>query len=223
MKKLIICVLCLIPLSKSSFSQNNASNDKKFFLSAGYGLAGSFFVRSYQEGAPFPGYIAFFNKNFIGTAQNIAVGLTLNKNYEIKIGLNFQHFTRQISLTDTTNNVIIYVDNTIHHRDYMWFASGDKSFSKEKYQLSCGLGIYYLRPKQEEVELFTGNNSALLNYVERDYNNSRLEEGGIFIEIAYEYKFQPKVNLGIKSQFYYTISAGYAESITLIPYFKILF
>jgi hypothetical protein len=223
MNNKIRCLIILLLLSAQTFSQNTKNNEKRFFLSGGYGLAGSFFVRSYQEWAPSPGYRAFFKKNFIGTAQNIALGVAFKKKYELRVGLNFQHFTRQIELKNTTNNVTIDLDHTIHHRDYMWFGSVDKNFPKGNHIFSFGLGIYYLRPKQEEVELFSGSNSSLFTNIERDYNNSRLEEAGAFIEAAYEYRFQPKVNLGIKTQFYYTISAGYAESITLIPYVKILF
>jgi hypothetical protein len=85
---------------------------------------------------------------------------------------------------------------------------------------NSGLGVYYLRPKQEEISIYY---PSFFENIERNYQNSRLEEGGVFIHFAYEYKFQSKVNLGIKTQFYYTLTAGYAESITLLPYVKIIF
>jgi hypothetical protein len=69
------------------------------------------------------------------------------------------------------------------------------------------------------VEIFPG----FVGDVEPEYKDSHSEEGGAFIEFAYEYKFQPKVNIGVKTQFYYTITAAYAESITLFPYIKLNF
>lgn len=207
----------------SCFSQTKLEKKQpggKFFLSGGYGFAGSFFVRSYEEFAPLATYKVFYKKKFIGVAQNIALGINLKKNYQLKIGLNFQHFTRGIKTKDTLNNVIINLDHTIHHRDYIWFAGVNRNFDIKKHFFSTGLGIYYLRPKQEEVEIYYPSYFA---NIERDYANSNLEEGGVYAEFSYEYKFQPKVNLGIKTQFYYTATAGYAESITLLPYIKINF
>ncbi len=183
-------------------------------------MAGSFFVRSYQEFSPIQRYKTFYKKNFIGVSQNAAIGVNLKRNWEVRFGINFQHFTRRIKSLDTLNNVQIDLSHDIHHRDYMWFGSLAKKLEKKSHLFAFGLGLYYLRPKQQEVEIFYPN---YFGDVERDFKNSRLNEGGAFTELAYEYKFQPKVNIGVKTQFYYTISAGYSESITLFPYIKILF
>ena len=80
--------------------------------------------------------------------------------------------------------------------------------------------VNYLRPKQEEVEIYF---PSYFGNIERSYKNNRLEEGGLYAEFDYKYKFQPKVNLGVKTQFYFTATTGYAESITFFPYIKILF
>lgn len=196
------------------------STRNKIFISAGYGLAGSFFVRSYDESfAPYERYKIFYKKNFIGVAQNIGIGINLKNNYTLKAGLHFQHFTRKIKSADTLNGVIVLFDHTIHHRDYMFFAGINKCFTKNKHIFSPGLGIYYLRPQQEEVEIFYPN---LVTNIERNYKNSHLEEGGVSGELEYEYIFQPKVHLGIRTQFYFTVSTGTAESIALYPCIKIL-
>src|SRR5690606_22417566 len=195
------------------------SNEGKFFITAGYGLAGSFFVRSYHEFAPIPNNKIFQKKNFVGNAQNFAVGYNLKNNWHINVGINFQHSTRRIKSLDTLGNLILRLDHTIHHRDYMWFGSVNKNIERKKNNFLFGMGLYYLRPKQEEVVIYP-------NFVqnrERDFQTSKLEEGGAFIEFAYEYKFQPKVNLGLKSQFYHTITSGEATSVTLFPYIKISF
>lgn len=221
MKKILGSLILLIVLNRN-FAQNQLGENKiskKIFLSAGYGLAGSFFVKSYNEFSPLPGNATFYKKNFIGVSQNIGIGLNIKHNYQIQFGFNFQHFTRHINVQQTLNDVVIYLDHTIHHRDYIWYAGVNKNFEKNKHIFSPGLGVYYLRPKQEEVEIYT----RFFSDIERGYKKYNLEEGGVYAEFAYEYKFQPKVNLGIKTQFYYTATAGYAESITLFPYIKIIF
>lgn len=221
MKRYCLIISILYFSHSSLFAQKNNSHKPKFFISAGYGLAGSFFVRSYEEPpADFTGYKEFTKKNFIGAVQNIAIGLHLKKNIEIKGGLNFQHFTRKIKARDTLSGVIIDLDHTIHHRDYMWFGNFNKNYNKKNHVFSWGLGLYYLRPQQEEVTI---SPPRFFQNRERNQKNSRLNEGGSFLELAYEYKFQPKVNIGVKTQFYYTLSAGYPESITLFPYIKINF
>jgi hypothetical protein len=220
MKKLIFLVIAIVFLVINCIAQNKSRQNSKFFLCAGYGFAGSFFVRSYDEFAPLSYYKTYYNKRFIGVVQNAALGMNLKKNWDIKLGINFQYFTRHIISKDTLNSVQINLDHTIHHRDFMWYGSINKKLDQKKYLLSFGLGLYYLLPKQEEVEIFYPNYFADL---ERDQENSNLREGGTYIEFTYEYKFQPKVNLGIKTQFYYTLSTGEPESVTLFPYVKILF
>lgn len=214
---LITYLLCTIPAFSQVSDQPNKKS--KFFISAGYGLAGSFFVRSYYEFAPIQQYKTFYKKNFVGVAQNIAVGINLKNNYTLKAGVHFQHFTRKVNSSDTLNGVIVLFDHTIHHRDYMFFAGLNKSFTNSKHIFSPGLGLYYIRPQQEDVEIY---DPYFVTNIERNYKNSRLEEGGVYAELEYEYKFQPKVHLGIKTQFYYTVSTGESESVTLYPFIRIL-
>jgi len=209
----------LLVLAMSICFESRAQ-DNHFFVSAGYGLAGSFFVRSYTEFSPSPGAKTFFKKRFLGVSQDAAVGINLKKNWEIRAGINYQHFTRRIETIDTLrNSFIVSLNHDIHHRNYMWFASTAKQLMHKNHSLGLGLGLYYLLPKQEEVEI----TSAYFENFERDQKHNGLNELGTFAEFSYEYKFQPRVNIGVKTQFYYTITAAYAESVTLFPYVKILF
>lgn len=214
----------LIFILSSSFFNINAQEKalpKKqfFFVSVGYGLAGSFFVRSYEEFAPVNHYAVFYKKNFVGVAQNIQIGITLKKNYNLLLGYGFQHFTRKINFRDTISGVLVILKHTIHHRDYIWTGGINKDFEIRKHILSTGIGIYYLRSKQEEVEVYYPN---LVNNTERDYKTNRLEEAGVSVNFSYEYKFQTKVNIGIRTQFNYTVSTGAPESVTLYPFIKLL-
>ena len=196
------------------------STHGKFFITTGYGLAGSFFVRSYDEFIPTSNYKIYQKKNFIGNAQNAAIGYKLRNNWDVRFGINFQHFTRHIDTRDTLSGVLLINYGTIHHRDYMWYGSVHKSYHRKKHALSGGMGLFYFRPKQQEIDIIQ---PRFYSNIERDIHRGNLEEGGAFIEFAYEYDFQPKVKLGVKTQFYYTLSTGTPESVTLMPTIKILF
>lgn len=221
---IFIIFILLFFLNENCLSQSINKQKSKFFLSAGYGLAGSFFVRSYTESLPFPSstYRNFSKKRFIGNSQDLNIGYRLNKKYDISAGINFQHFTRKVKATDTLASVVIYLDNTIHERNYMYFINVHRIFEEKKHLFLTGIGIYYFRIQSESIEYGKGIPNFYSNY-EANYQNSKAEEAGAFVEFAYEYKFQPKVNIGLKTQFYYTISTATAESVTLFPYIKINF
>lgn len=88
MKILLIFIIFIATSGTACIAQTKEVKPSKIFLSAGYGLAGSFFVRSYDEALPLPssGYTAFFKKNFIGTAQDLAIGIHLKRNVDVKLG-----------------------------------------------------------------------------------------------------------------------------------------
>jgi hypothetical protein len=218
----LVLAFALLLVATTSSAQEGSQKKSKFFLTAGYGLAGSFFVRSYEEGLPFPsrGYRAFFKKNFIGPALNGAIGVRLGKKYELKAGITHQRFSRYINAKDTLSSVVINLNSTIQHRDYIYFASLNRMFDKRNHIFTTGIGLYYLNPRQQEIEYGYGMPSFITI---SESKNGALAEGGVFAEAAYEYKFQPKVNVGIRGQFYYTLSAGYAESVALFPFIKINF
>lgn len=219
MKKFFFLLSCILTCYINCYSQNRDEKKNKFFIAPGYGFAGSFFVRSYEEFAPLPDYKAFYKKHFIGSSQNMAFGLTIKNVWEIKAGINYQHFTRKVNARDVLNGVQIIFNHDIHHRDYMWYAAADRKINSKNDLFLFGLGAYYLVSKTQSIEIYTQNVISNEQVWKGSYNG----ELGLFGEFGYEYKFQPKVNLGIKSQFYFTATAGYAESVTLFPYIKILF
>jgi len=223
MKKSKALILLIISLSFSIIctAQTKEAKPSRFFLSAGYGLAGSFFVRSYDEALPFPSsdYKAFFKKKFIGVSNELLIGIHLKKNIDLKFGLQYQRFSRHVQVEDTLSGVGLSLDHQIYHVDNIWFGGINKSYIRKRSLLSFGGGLFYIRPQQQEVEIFT-------NFVidrERNYKNSKLNDGGAFAELAYEYKFQPKVNLGMKSQVYFILSGSYFNSAALFPFIKLDF
>lgn len=222
MKTILILLLSTIGVQHICKAQNKQPKSSKISLTASYGLAGSFFVKSYAEKFPFPTVRnrEFNKKNFIGNALNAAIGYRISNNYELKAGIQFQNFTRRAKATDTISNVVVNRNTTIHDRNYMYFVGIFRIFENQKYILSPGIGVYYLDPRQQSI----GYGYGIPNYVGiYESQNGDLEEAGIFAELSYEYKFQPKVNLGIKLQGYYTATASYFESVAFLPFVKINF
>lgn len=219
---LFVTILFIALFRTNSYAQNKTTNPSKFFLSVGSGAGGTFSARDYDEALPFPssGYTAFLNKKFLGTASEIAVGIHLKRNIDIKFGYNRQRFTRHAKINDTlSGSVGVLIDHDIQHVDNNWFVGMSKHYMREKGQLLWGAGLYYWTGKLHTVEVYA-------NYVidqEITWKGSKNGDLGAYAEIGYEYIFQPKVNLGIKSQFYWIVSGSYPGSIALIPFIKLKF
>lgn len=220
--KIFLSIIALVIASGAAcIAQAKEMKPSKIFLSTGFGAAGSFFVRDYDEALPFPssGYQAFFKKKFVGIAQEIAIGIHLKKNIDVKLGFNHQRFTRQVYVNDTLLGVGVLLDHRIQHADNNWFGGMAKNYIREKSQFSWGTGIFFWSPQLHTVEIFTGY------IIDQEYNgkNSRLNELGVYAELAYEYKFQSKVNIGLKAQVWYIVSGSYFNSVALFPFIKLNF
>lgn len=219
---LLFTLLCLIVFNSNISAQDKEEKPSRFFLTAGAGAGGSFFVRDYDEALPFPssGYIAFFKKKFIGTAWEVAGGIHLNKNIDLKFGYNRQRFTRQVYISDTlSGDVGVLIDHNIQHVDNSWMLGMSKNYLRKKSQLSWGAALYYWTGRMHTVEVYG-------NYIiDRDmvWKGAKSGDLGAIAELGYEYQFQPKVNLGIKSQFFWIVSGSYPSSVTLFPFIKLNF
>lgn len=135
------------------------------------------------------------------------------------MGFNRQRFTRKVYINDTLSGVGLFLDNRIQHVDNIWFGGIAKNYNRGKMQFSWGAGLFMVTPQQQTVEVYS-------NFIidrEDNAKNSRLNEGGTYGELAYEYKFQPKVNIGIKGQVWFILSGSYFESVALFPFIKLNF
>lgn len=189
MKTFFAIILSSLALEMYGQADSNGPRKEKFFISAGYGLAGSFFVRSYDEFAPVARSAVFYKKRFVGISQNIGFGVNLTRGFQLKTSINYQHFTRKINFEDILGgSVFVKLNHTIHHRDYIWCAGVTKALKRNKHIFLPGIGIYYIRSEQEEVEIFYPN---FVSNVERNFQSSNLEEAGAYMEFLYEYEFQP--------------------------------
>jgi hypothetical protein len=62
-----------------------------------------------------------------------------------------------------------------------------------------------------------------IQIIDRDFKKYKLEEAGVLVEGAAEYRFENRVKVGMKLQYCYTVSAGYGESLALTPYIRLYF
>jgi hypothetical protein len=212
--------ILLLIFVKCGYAQDSVSvKYPKLILEVGYGIAGSFAVLDYSDFTPISGSKEFARKNFIGSAQNLSIGILLKKNWEIRFGVQYEHYKRWVNSVDTLQNAVVYaVDRDISHKNYMWYLGAAKKLSLKKSFITTGIGLYYLGSKVQTISIYP----RFVADHEQLWTGLRNGEAGAYIETGYEYKFQPKVHLGIKSQFYYTISLGYQESLALYPYIKII-
>jgi len=220
MNKVAVLFLFFFVLTSTCKAQSKQPKPSKFFIAAGYGLAGSFSVRSYTEVPPFPTvkYREFFKKNFIGAALNTSIGYRLNKKYELQAGMHYQSFNRHAEAADTLVGVVVSVNTNIQDRNYIYFVGLHRNFEATKHILSPGIGLYVIDIRQQSIKYGYG----IPNFVSvHESQKGDLSEAGVFADLSYEYKFQPKVNLGFKLQLYYTATASYFESFSLFPFVKI--
>lgn len=200
----------------------------RFDFSLGYGVAGSFFVRSYDESVIYADDIKMYKKDFIGSNRSLDLGLNFKRGYSLRLGLNRQQFSKEIEYVGYLDQWQIELDRRIYHVDNIFSLSLDKRFiinnpkgKSSRHALIPGIGIYYIRSYQNEIDILYS--LRIYRDVERNYNNSGLEEAGAFIHAGYEYLFQPKMRIGINGRFNYTISTGEPESISLTPFVRFLF
>lgn len=214
MNRILCCCYLFLLFASHPVAGQTANTQKRLFdLSAGFGSAGSFFVRSYSENEV-SSQTSFLKKNFLGKTWHIELSRPLGSRFEIAAGYSFQEFKKKAQYKDN----LVQLDHTIHHINHIGDISARRKFDRRRHMVMAGLGIYYIRPVQEEITI---SRSGAVLIQDRNYKNSNLEEAGALAEGTYEYKFESRVHLGIRCRFFYTVSAGEAESIALYPYIRL--
>ena len=211
MKQLFLLLFFFL-ISLFSFSQK----EKKIFFEINYGVNGNFFVRNYDEtGGPVP-KTYFYNKHFIGSIAGIEIKYKLNQRSSLGIAYSRSINSRRISYNGPFNSIYLSIrDFRITHTDIFDQLYYEMNLFQKMPGLKCQLGLFYLRMNQQEVELSNFSNS--ISFEERNYKNSKLEEGGAFFGVHFSKKIDTNFELGIKSRVYYLISTNEFEAITLTP------
>ncbi|MEN9599887.1 MAG: hypothetical protein RL596_2206 [Bacteroidota bacterium] len=208
MKKLVLLFSLALPALSFSQKKNRVS------LEAAYGLQGNYFVGSYTE-VNRPGtQAAFLNKNFIGSIGGITLKYRATKTASWGLGYSRSRNTRTVDYFTSINGFGVYIrDFDITHLNHFFEIFYQRKFSKKLPFLKYEIGLFYLRPQQQEVEVsFSG-----AGFEQRNFKNAKLEEGGAFVGIQFSKMIDTKFELGIKSRVYYLISTNSLETITLTP------
>ncbi len=188
------------------------SQDKKLKIEIQYGPQGNFGVRDYEERI-IPGIsYAFYEKRFVGTIGGIELKYSLGKKLNVGIGYNRSINKRRINFAP--DNIPIYIEDfTIRHFNDFYQLVLERTFTKKKSNFNISTGLFYYRSALQEIDASIYS----LGLEERNFKNSGAEQGGAFVGLQFETKIDSHFYLGIKSRFYYAISLGYPEAITLTP------
>lgn len=189
-----------------------AQTKTKLSLEISYGMQGNFFVRGYQEFGR-PDGAAFLKKNFIGSMSGVELKYQATKMASWILGYNYSQNLNKINYNVFINGVGISVlDFDIKHENRFYQLFYQRSLSKKVKNFKYEIGLFYLRSQQQEISI--GNNA---DFRQRNFQNSRLEEGGLAVGLQYSVKIDTKFHLGIRSRLYYLASTNTLETITLTP------
>jgi hypothetical protein len=207
MGKIVIPIcICLLTCIVSSAQEHG-----RIALSANFGLNGNFFVRSYDESGP---GIHFYNKNFIGTSGGAELKYQLNRRSNIVLGYMQSNNKRVVDLYGTNNNITLNIWSfTIRHTEHIFYAGYEHNLFKQTPGLSIQGGIYYVKPVQQEIELYDNS----INIWERKQSNARLNELGVYIGFQYSRKIDTHFDLGVQSRLFYEVTSGILSQVTLTP------
>lgn len=211
MKYTLVFVLLLVN-SIILFSQKKNS----VALEINYGLNGNFFVSDPGYGRPGgPSNKKFYQKNFIGSIKGVEVKYCFTK--KARLGFAFANSINKKEINYTGNFIDFGItDWKISHTNNFYQLFYERDFDKQKRHFKYHAGLFYLRSNQQEVSISDIANGGV-GFEERNFKNSNLEEGGVFVGFHYSKKIDTKFELGIKSRVYYLISTGTFEAVTLTP------
>lgn len=178
----------------------------KISIEASYGLTGNLFVINYPENAP-PPIVQFYKKNFIGSIGGVELKYKLSN--KSNIGLGYLKSVNKREINYNSQNISI-VDFNISHTNYFFQFFYERKTFKD---IHVQGGLFYLRSNQQEIDASPFG----VGLEERNYKNSKLEEGGVFLGFHYSKKIDTKFDLGIKSRVYYLLSTSSFEAVTLTP------
>lgn len=212
MKAICIFLISFL-ISMPLFSQTKS----KLSLEVNYGLNGNFFVSNADYGRPGgPSNKKFYQKNFIGSIKGVEVKYCFTK--KARLGFAFANSINK-KVINYTGNFIDFgiVDWKITHTNNFFQLFYERDFDKQKRNFKYHAGLFYLRSNQQEVSIGDRPVGAGVLFEERNFKNSNLEEGGVFVGFHYSKKIDTKFELGIKSRVYYLISTSTFEAVTLTP------
>ena len=206
--KQFFLLLFTIAFSNLTYSQ------KKLSIESNYGINGNFFVRSYDETSR-PFVKKFYKKNFIGSIAGIELKYQTGKSSNIGLAYSRSRNSKEINFYGTVLPVAI-IDYHISHINNYYMFYYERLFSKKTNGFMYHIGLVYQRGSQQEIDLGDLVNGGA-SFDERNYKNSRLEEGGFVFGLQYSKFIDTRFELGIKTRGYFLVSTGSFDLIVLTP------
>jgi len=206
----------IITLSFITQVQAQKISPSKFSIQGYYGPQGNFFVRSYDEKGGPSNKTYLYKKNFIGTISSAEIryktGSLSSVGIEYARGINLG----KKNVSENINGVYIFVqDFQLRNIDNIFQFNYERLFSRNNSHLKYQIGLFILNSSQQEISIEGYDQSV--DITERNFKNSKLQEGGASVAISYNKEIDTKFKLGIQAKVYYLISASNFEMIALTP------
>ncbi len=198
--------LTIIFLFTYSFS---LSQESRFSLELNYGLAANHFVTSYEENQ-IDGEQLLANKDFLGSVGEVQLNYFFTNGTSLIIGYARDNHQKERSYQNIINGVPIVVDKfSIRHNNNIFFLKHKRYINE---QFKYHFGLFYLRPEQQEIEIWQPPLPPKILLEERDTPNNNLNEGGVLGGFDYEQKIDTKFTGGLHLSGYYLLSNGTYET-----------
>lgn len=192
------------------------AQQSRFSIEGNYGLQNNFFVTSYDESPNSIYQNRFLKKTALGTIGGLELKYQLGKRGSLAFGYAGSQNSRTVSYSTTINNVFLgFYDFKISHKNRFFQFGYEYALQKKEPKAFIEAGVFYLRSNQQEIDISQSRREILIE--ERNFKNSRLEEGGVFVGFTYMKKMDTKFRLGIRTRLYYLASTNSLEALTLTP------
>ena len=207
--KICVTIAMLLPLSLAA--QNG------FSLSTGAGVSYNYFVdrASYNEAPDGVSSLRILNKNPIGHNLSLKGAYRFGKN-EIKFGYAYSQFSRSRNIdylsADGSTRFVVR-DFKFRHTNHIFDLTYSRTIAPG---LSIMGGVFSYRKEQQEVDVI--GRSILVE--ERNFSNSKLEDGGFLAGLEYSTTLTGKMDIGGRFTAYYAASLGRMEELQLGPFLR---
>jgi hypothetical protein len=189
---------------------------KKFALEVNYGLNGNFFVRDYDETGGPGNKTYLYSKNFVGTIGGIEFKFLPTSNSSVSIGYSRSHNNGSKNYSAVINGLNVFIEDfTLRHINEYYQLTYERSIKKSNPNWKFHVGLVIATMKQQEILLENFSNQIVLQ--ERNFQNSKLQEGGVHGGIHWQIPIDQRFLFGIRGRVYYFISTQTLEAITLTP------
>lgn len=206
----------LLATALFSMMASNAQSQSKWSIEANYGLTGNFFVRDYDEVTGPANSTNFYTKNFLGSIGGVELYYRLNNSSRLAIGYSRSNNKGRKNGHTVINGVDVWLqDFNLSHINNFFQVLYERQFSKRNTNWKYHAGLVIINSSQQEISFENFANQVLIE--ERNFKNSKLQEGGVFTGLQFTKSIEKRFELGIRTRIYYLLSTGTIEALTLTP------